>query len=245
MPESNGTILIADDEPTVLTSLADLLRQGGYDCYCAASADETVRILRDQKCDLLLAGIRMPGNDDLALLRSLPPDAPPVILITGYPSLDTALGALQTVVVGYLVKPVDIEHLLTLVRGTVQSRRLLGSMEAAQDRIAETARNIEALAQAVKATRPGSPVPLATYADLHLANIANSLRDLRSIVTVLPGERLRPACHLLDCPRLDVLTDALRETSRVLELTKSSFKSKDLAQMRKKIELILEPGAKA
>ena len=88
-----GRILIADDEETFLMSTADLLRNEGFECDCAPDATSAAQMLRSGDHDLLIADIKMPGNFELEFIRDLPQIAEglPVILVTGYPTLDTAI----------------------------------------------------------------------------------------------------------------------------------------------------------
>jgi len=118
-----GRILIADDEETFLHSTADLLRREGYECDCARDAATAADMLKQTKYDLLIADIKMPGNWELELIReirSITKDMP-VILVTGSPSLDTTKQAVQLRVVAYLVKPVDFDQMLALVKTSIKN----------------------------------------------------------------------------------------------------------------------------
>ena len=88
---------------------ADLLRKEGYHCDCALDAATAAEMLRSDRYELLIADIKMPGNPQLELIKDLPNIAQdvPVILVTGYPSLNSAIQSVQMPVAAYLVKPVD------------------------------------------------------------------------------------------------------------------------------------------
>ncbi len=119
-----GRILIADDEESVLLSTADLLRIEGYECACASDAKTAFDMLRRKKYDLLIADIKMQGNSDLQLIKKLPEFAPrmPVILVTGYPSLSSAVQSMKLPVVGYLIKPFEFTELLTVAQGSIAGK---------------------------------------------------------------------------------------------------------------------------
>jgi len=104
-----GNILIADDEETFLLSTADLLRREGYHCDCAPDGKRAAEMLGKGEYDLLIADIKMPGNGNLELVREMPrlAEGLPVILVTGYPSLKTAMESFQLPVAAYLPKPVE------------------------------------------------------------------------------------------------------------------------------------------
>jgi len=116
-----GRILIADDEESVLLSTADLLRIEGYECACASNAKTAFDMLRRKKFDLLIADIKMQGNSDLQLIKKLTEIAHkmPVILVTGYPSLSSAVQSINLPVVGYLIKPFEFSELLTVTQGAI------------------------------------------------------------------------------------------------------------------------------
>ena len=92
-----GRILIADDEETFRSSTADLLRRDGYECNCVPDAGEAVKELREGSYDLLIADIHMPGNPELELVREIPviAEGMPVLLVTGYPSANSAIEAIK------------------------------------------------------------------------------------------------------------------------------------------------------
>jgi CheY-like chemotaxis protein len=102
--------LIADDEETFLLSTADLLRREGYHCDCAPDGKRAAEMLGKGEYDLLIADIKMPGNGNLELVREMPrlAEGLPVILVTGYPSLKTAMESFQLPVAAYLPKPVEL-----------------------------------------------------------------------------------------------------------------------------------------
>ena len=92
-----GRILVADDDETFLYSTADLLRREGYQCDCALDGATAAEILRSHTHDLFIADVKMPGNSDLELVKEARDVAKgiPVILVTGHPSLDTAVEAIE------------------------------------------------------------------------------------------------------------------------------------------------------
>ena len=78
---------------------------------------------------------------------------------------------------------------------------------------------------------------------LTLRNVMGSLTDLQSLSQALTGgETTGEPCQLINCPRGAQLQAAVRETIAVLEETKSAFKSKTLANLRQKLELLLKHG---
>ncbi len=142
-------ILIADDEETFLYSTADILRREGYDCSCASDARAATEMLRMESYDLLIADIKMQGNADLEFIKALPQiaDGMPVILVTGYPSLNSAIESIQLPVVAYLVKPVELKELLVRVKDVITGKGLFKTrrLEKALQKIANDLEEVGAL----------------------------------------------------------------------------------------------------
>jgi two-component system response regulator HydG len=111
-------ILIADDEPLYLRTTAELLRKAGYTCVCAADGGAALKALEQEPFDLILSDLNMPGNLKLELLREGRRQWPeiPLIVVTGAPSLPTAIESVRLGIADYLLKPVKYEDLLSSVR---------------------------------------------------------------------------------------------------------------------------------
>lgn len=117
-------ILIADDEPLYLRTTGALLRKEGLDCVGAADGQEALRRLRDEHFDLLISDLNMPGNFKMELLHARGTAFPhlPIIIVTGVPTLPTAIEALRMGIADYLLKPVRFADLLQSVRKALGDR---------------------------------------------------------------------------------------------------------------------------
>ena len=122
-----GRILIADDEETFLHSTMDLLREQGYGCRGVSDAPSALSILSAEEYDLLVCDINMPGNYRLEFLAQVTEESPelPVIVITGYPSVGTAVESFRLSAVDYLQKPLDFQQLETLVGQAVKRAQFM------------------------------------------------------------------------------------------------------------------------
>lgn len=122
-------VLIVDDAPGVCWSVARTLRRYGYKCMTASDGPTALSMLQSQPCDVVLADIRMPGNENLELVREARRLAPeiPVILMTGHPSLELALSAIDHSVTGFLVKPFDAAQLVARINQAVRQRQQGGA----------------------------------------------------------------------------------------------------------------------
>jgi DNA-binding NtrC family response regulator len=130
-------ILIADDEPFYLRTTGDLLRKAGFECECVSDAAAAMHALQQSRFDLMLSDLNMPGNLRLELLhhgRAKWPQTP-VIVITGVPSLPSAIESLRLGIVDYLIKPVKYEDLLAAMRRALTGQRPVQEPAAASDLI--------------------------------------------------------------------------------------------------------------
>jgi DNA-binding NtrC family response regulator len=111
------SILVVDDEEIVRDSLASWLQEDGYRVDTAPDGPTALAKLAQQPYDILLVDLKMPGMDGLQVLaqaKNLQPDAP-VIIMTAYATVDTAVQAMKQGAYDYLVKPFEPEELSLLV----------------------------------------------------------------------------------------------------------------------------------
>jgi len=101
-------ILCVDDEPTVCAVVRHALQRLGHSCRAVASVEEALRAVVESPFDLILADYQMPGQTGLDLVRLLAAEGHriPVILMTGYSSVEHAVESIKGGAVDYLTKPV-------------------------------------------------------------------------------------------------------------------------------------------
>jgi two-component system response regulator AtoC len=121
---AKNRILIADDEPLFLRTTADLLRKEGFECICAATGQAALSALEKEEVDLILSDLNMPGNFKLELLKEGRTKWPeiPLIVVTGAPSLPTAIEGVRLGITDYLLKPVKLPDLLSSIRRALAHR---------------------------------------------------------------------------------------------------------------------------
>jgi two-component system nitrogen regulation response regulator GlnG len=119
-----GQILIVDDEEAVCWALQRALTREGHKVAVSASAEEAFRLAERQPPDAIILDVRLPGMDGLTALghlRALTHDAP-VIVITAFGNLSTAVQAVEGGAFDYLVKPFDLSQALDAVSRALQRR---------------------------------------------------------------------------------------------------------------------------
>ena len=234
-----GRILLADDDETFAHAAAELLRRDGYECETVSDGATALSRSTERPFDLLITDLEMPGNGDLKLVRDIAGEGVgvPVIILTGYPSVRTAVACIELPVAAYLTKPIDFPLLSQKVRGAVSRFRSYQLMQSTESRLKSYREEFSKTAAALPAA--GSS-PIDVFLALTLRNVMGSLTDLEQLGRALSAQPVQAhPCQLLNCPRGAQLHDAVVETIRVLEETKSSFKSKTLADLRHQLELLL------
>lgn len=119
-------VLIVDDEYSIRLTLCEFLNRGGYDADQAATAEEALRMLQVKTYDIVLTDIIMPrlsGIELLARIREKNP-AIQVVMMTGEPTVDTAVSAVQSGANDYLAKPIDKETLLKTIGNAAAMKHL-------------------------------------------------------------------------------------------------------------------------
>jgi len=126
-----GNILVIDDEESLRHTLGRVLRQAGYEVTTAGEGNEALRLINSgyentSPYDVVYLDIRLPGMDGLQVLKEIRQrDAHlPVILLTAYGSLKTALEALRVGATDYLIKPLDPEVLVARTRVLLEEQAL-------------------------------------------------------------------------------------------------------------------------
>jgi DNA-binding NtrC family response regulator len=118
----NGSILVVDDEERQREIYRDILEDEGFEAETAPSAEMALRLLSQKRFDLVITDLNLTGMTGVQLLSEIVSADPTVavILITGYPSIQSAIEATKKGVYQYLEKPVDRDRLLAVVSEVFQ-----------------------------------------------------------------------------------------------------------------------------
>jgi DNA-binding NtrC family response regulator len=120
-------ILLVDDEESQRTVLAGFLRKRGFEVVPAGSAEEALRAAAARTIDLVLTDLRMPvssGLDVLTGVHALNPEVP-VIVMTAFGTVASAVDAMKGGAADYLTKPIDLDELEVLIGRTLERRALV------------------------------------------------------------------------------------------------------------------------
>jgi DNA-binding NtrC family response regulator len=121
-----ATILIVEDEPKMQRLLDLNLKEEGYDTHSAADAEAGLNILRQEKIDLVLTDLKLPGMNGLEFLQAVKRTnaAIPVVLVTAYGSVETAVEAMKAGASDYVLKPFSMEEIKLILRKELDVRSL-------------------------------------------------------------------------------------------------------------------------
>jgi two-component system, NtrC family, nitrogen regulation response regulator NtrX len=119
-------LLIVDDDPNTLASLARAFRMEGYDVTVADHAARALELVREQGFDLIFSDVVMPGKNGIALLEEIREAgiATPVVMISGQATVDMAVRATKLGALDFLEKPLSTEKLLLTVENALRLKRL-------------------------------------------------------------------------------------------------------------------------
>ena len=121
-----GRLLVADDEEPQRLMLASLLGRAGFEVDAAPDGRAALELMRNGSHDLLLTDQRMPRMDGLELLERVRKERPdlPVVLMTAYGSVSTAVEAMKRGAADYLTKPFERDELILVIEKVLRQRRL-------------------------------------------------------------------------------------------------------------------------
>jgi len=119
-------ILIVDDEPDMVENCSRILARAGYECLTAADGIRALAVLESQRPDLLLTDLKMPGLDGIELLRRAHEmdSALPVIVITAFATIESAVAAVKEGAFDYLPKNFSVDQLRLAVERALRTRDL-------------------------------------------------------------------------------------------------------------------------
>jgi len=130
------TVLIVDDERHTREGLQQVL-EDQYDIYLAENADQAFTLMESETFDLILTDLRMPGKSGLKVIdKALAlKNRPPVIMMTAYGNVPSAVEAMKRGAYDFLTKPVNLEKLEILAKRALESKTLQVEVEQLHERL--------------------------------------------------------------------------------------------------------------
>jgi two-component system response regulator PilR (NtrC family) len=134
MNKRSKHILVVDDEESLRELLSEYLNNCGYAVTCAASGQEALKYYKSSHFDVVVSDLIMSpinGMELLGEIKKFDPDAL-FIMITGYPSIETALEAVQNGAKDYITKPFNIDDIRLKIERVLLERTLRGKLKNVQ-----------------------------------------------------------------------------------------------------------------
>jgi signal transduction histidine kinase len=198
-------LLIVDDEVAHMRALCDTLQDHGYETVGCVNGETGLAALQQARFDLLLADLMMPGMNGIALLRAgLQLDPMLVgIIMTGEGTIGTAVEAMQSGALDYILKPFKLSGVLPVIARGLEMRRLRVENRALEQRVRDHATELEAANRELDA--------FARSASHDLRSPLNAVLGFTSLLMSDRGPRLSEQ-------QLDWLTQVQRSGDRMLQL---------------------------
>jgi len=142
---ASGSIIIIDDERSILEILEQFLSERGYRVATAETAEAALELVERDRFDVALIDLKLPDRTGLDLLEPLERANPGLqcIMMTAFASLESTIEALRLNVFDYLLKPFDLLKIGEVVDAAFQQARLKGEGSGAIERLARTNRELE------------------------------------------------------------------------------------------------------
>jgi DNA-binding response OmpR family regulator len=195
--EKMKPILVVEDEAITREALRDWLTDGGYQVETAEAGEEALEAIAEQDFGIVILDLKLPGKDGIEVLREAKEKRPQLkgVIITAYPSIETAVEATKIGAVDYLPKPFDLNQLEKIIRDTlgpvqIEIKPKAAPEEAvAQPPVAEEVKVEEAKVEEAIAIAPEEiPVHLKQgKAHFEAGHYGEALREFEAILSIAPG----------------------------------------------------------
>ncbi len=190
--ETIKPILIVEDEAIMRESLRDWLTDGGYQVETAEDGEKALQTVAEHDFGIVILDLRLPGKDGIEVLREAREKRPQLkgIIITAYPSVQTAVEAVREGAIDYLPKPFDLNALEKLIRETLGPVQVeIKPKAVTKEVVAEPVAVEEAKIKEVIAIAPEeTPAHLKLgRAHFQAGRYQEALREFEAILAVAPG----------------------------------------------------------
>jgi len=135
-------ILIADDEPLTRKSLLEILKFEGYKVSLASDGEEALRQIKENPPDVVIADLKMPKLDGIALLRKIKEydSNIAVVLVTAYGTIETAVEAMKEGAFDYITKPIIDSEIKIVIQRILEQKKLLEENKVLKERLKKEGR---------------------------------------------------------------------------------------------------------
>jgi len=223
-------VLIVEDETIMRESLRDWLKDGGYEVETAKEGEEALEKIGEKEFSVAILDLRLPGKDGLEVLREATMKDPKIkgIVITAYPSVETAVEAMKIGAVDYMVKPFAPDALESRIQEILGPVQVEVKPETRREE-AEVKKTATELSVAEEAAAEGAvaiseeEIPARKEqggAYLKEGRYKEALREFQSVLRVAPGDMearvlVRKVKEALARPKVETAEGAVEEAGKV------------------------------
>ncbi|MDP8252991.1 MAG: response regulator [Candidatus Kaelpia aquatica] len=191
MKVPKGRILLADDDRGLLDSISDFLSLEDFDVETVNEGQKALSAIKDGNFDLVITDIKMPGLSGLEVLkkaREIDPELP-IMIMTGFASLETAIEAVRDGAYEYMTKPFDMEKFLNVVTRAVKQRKLATENKELLNNLVDLDRQLESRLNQIFALGEVTKV-ITNISDLDIAleavvNMSSEITGAKNIALLL------------------------------------------------------------
>ena len=150
----SGQVLIVDDDQSMVETLTKVMTRRGFSVTWKTSAPEALKVLDEQDFDVVVTDLHMEGMNGLDFCERLTANRPdvPVVMITAFGSLDSAVSAIRVGAYDFITKPFDVEALRLTLSRAIQHRRLRDEVKRLQQVVSD-ARGLDPMVGASSAVQ--------------------------------------------------------------------------------------------
>lgn len=134
---NNGKVLVVDDEPNATKVLAAILSDAGYNVVESSNGEKAIKIISKKDIDVVVTDLKMPGKDGMQLFDYIIENYPdiPVIFLTAYGTVESAVNAMTRGAFHYFIKPPDYLQLKSIIAKALQQRTLKKELEILRQKL--------------------------------------------------------------------------------------------------------------
>lgn len=174
---SHRRILVADDDHAFVAVVQTILQRAGFHCTCVEDGHSASTRLREGGYDALVADIHMPGNELLQLLQTSRDCGVPTVVVTGDPTLDTAIASIRGGAIDYVVKPFQPGTLLAGLERALTRSKLESEMVQSIAKLNDLAQRVLGSASSTSAAND-EPPPSRLVESGALQSLSNREREV-------------------------------------------------------------------
>ena len=206
-------ILIVEDETITREALRDWLIDGGYKVETAEAGEEALEAIAERDFGFVILDLKLPGKDGIEVLREAKEKSPQLkgVIITAYPSVETAVEATKEGALDYLPKPFDLNQLEKIIRDTLGPVQVEIKPRAAHGEVKPPAAEETKIEEVIAVAPEEIPVHIKQgKAHFEAGRYGEALREFEAILSIAPGNIetrvwIRKTREALETPRVEAV----------------------------------------